>query len=412
MSRTFTREEFYDLVWSKPMTHLAKEFVLSDVALHKICRKHAIPNPPLGWWAKKAAGKPVKQIPLPKMKTGDADRITIASGELKAEPELIAEARENARVLASTIAAGDEPPSNPIVERTIEKLRKAKPAPVTGLASVEQPGLIKVEVAPDSAERLQLVLNRIAAAGAALGIGLVETDKAAAFECDGETIGFSISEATRREKHVLTEKEVAEDAAYRKKREKYWSKPASWDDEDFSVFPPRFPEWDYHPTGQLSFELEHAYLMGASPRRSYRDAKVQRLEKMAVDIAVGIKVLAAARKEDRVRREADARQREEERQRRERVLREKHIDERRSKALDSLLEEMAALDRLRRLVSSLRAELEADASGRVVALVRFAEEKLARRELALSADGLERRLEESRLFAEDDDHDFRPPAYY
>lgn len=256
------------------------------------------------------------------------------------------------------------------------------------------------------------MLNRIAAAGAALGIGLVKTDKAAAFECDGETIGFSISEATRREKHVLTEKEVAEDAAYRKKREKYWSKPASWDDEDFSVFPPRFPEWDYHPTGQLSFELEHAYLMGASPRRSYRDAKVQRLEKMAVDIAVGIKVLAAARKEDRVRREADARQREEERQRRERVLRQKHIDERRSKALDSLLEEMAALDRLRRLVSSLRAELEADASGRVVALVRFAEEKLARRELALSADGLERRLEESRLFAEDDDHDFRPPAYY
>ena len=66
MSRTFTREEFYDLVWSKPMTHLAKEFVLSDVALHKICRKHDIPNPPLGWWAKKAAGKPVKQIPLPK----------------------------------------------------------------------------------------------------------------------------------------------------------------------------------------------------------------------------------------------------------------------------------------------------------------------------------------------------------
>lgn len=354
----------------------------------------------------------MKQIPLPKMKTGDADRITIASGELKAEPELIAEARENARVLASTITAGDEPPSNPIVERTIEKLRKAKPAPVTGLTSVEQPGLIKVEVAPDSAERLQLVLNRIAAAGAALGIGLVKTDKAAAFECDGETIGFSISEATRREKHLLTEKEVAEDAAYRKKREKYWSKPASWDDEDFSVFPPRFPEWDYHPTGQLSFELEHAYLMGGSPRRSYRDAKVQRLEKMAVDIAVGIKVLAAARKEDRVRREADARQREEERQRRERVLRQKHIDERRSKALDSLLEEMASLDRLRRLVSSLRAELEADASARVAVLVTFAEEKLARRELALSADGLERRLEESRLFAEDDDHDFRPPAYY
>ena len=66
MSRVFTRQEFYDLVWSKPMTHIAKEFALSDVALHKICKKHDIPNPPLGWWAKKAAGKAVKQTPLPR----------------------------------------------------------------------------------------------------------------------------------------------------------------------------------------------------------------------------------------------------------------------------------------------------------------------------------------------------------
>lgn len=61
VARVFTREEFYELVWSKPMTHLAKEFAISDVALHKICKKHDIPNPPLGWWAKKAAGKKVKR---------------------------------------------------------------------------------------------------------------------------------------------------------------------------------------------------------------------------------------------------------------------------------------------------------------------------------------------------------------
>ena len=44
MSQRFTREEFYDLVWTKPLTHLAKDFRLSDVALHKICRKHDIPR--------------------------------------------------------------------------------------------------------------------------------------------------------------------------------------------------------------------------------------------------------------------------------------------------------------------------------------------------------------------------------
>ena len=298
MSRVFTREEFYDLVWSKPMTHLAKEFALSDVALHKVCKKHNIPNPPLGWWAKKAAGKPVKQTPLPSLKGGGEGGITIASGELRPEPELIATARENARVLASMIESGNAPTANPIVERTVARLRKAKPAAGTQLASVDQAGLIKVDVALASADRLELVLNRIAAAGAEMGIRIVQAETAAAFECDGETIGFAISEITKREKHVLTEKEQAEDTAWRKKREKYWSGKSSWDDEHFSVFPPRFPEWDYHPTGRLSFELEHFYLMGSSPRRSYRDAKVQRLENMAVDIAVGIVVLAAARKED------------------------------------------------------------------------------------------------------------------
>lgn len=35
VARVFTRQQFYELVWSKPMTHLAKEFAISDVALHR-----------------------------------------------------------------------------------------------------------------------------------------------------------------------------------------------------------------------------------------------------------------------------------------------------------------------------------------------------------------------------------------
>lgn len=47
------------------MTHLANEFDISDVGLAKVCRKHDIPLPGLGHWAKVAAGKKVKTIPLP-----------------------------------------------------------------------------------------------------------------------------------------------------------------------------------------------------------------------------------------------------------------------------------------------------------------------------------------------------------
>lgn len=47
--RVLTREQFHELVWSTPMTTLAKEFGLSGVALHKICRRHDVPTPPRGW---------------------------------------------------------------------------------------------------------------------------------------------------------------------------------------------------------------------------------------------------------------------------------------------------------------------------------------------------------------------------
>jgi hypothetical protein len=90
MARTFSRREFYDLVWSKPITHLAKEFSLSDVAVHKICRKHEVPTPPLGWWAKRTAGKPVTQTSLPKASSGVSDKIVIAAPELRGETPAVA----------------------------------------------------------------------------------------------------------------------------------------------------------------------------------------------------------------------------------------------------------------------------------------------------------------------------------
>jgi hypothetical protein len=40
MAVLLTREELHELVWSEPVTKLAAKFKISDVALHKICRKH------------------------------------------------------------------------------------------------------------------------------------------------------------------------------------------------------------------------------------------------------------------------------------------------------------------------------------------------------------------------------------
>jgi hypothetical protein len=410
VGRVFTREQFYELVWSKPMTHLAKDFAISDVALHKICRKHGIPNPPLGWWAKKAAGKKVKQTPLPEAKPGAPDRITIADGEFGRESANLAVAREQARVQASEGDDNEAAPPHPIVDRTIVKLRKEKPSDI-GLIVVSEGGLIKCEVAPRSVDRLAVILPRIVRAASLQGFQLVGGGGAAHFKSEIEVIGFSISELVKREKHVLTDAERAKEEAGQRKRD-LAARRNGWDSVFFDR--PQFPEWDYHPTGQLSFEFEQVYVFGGgtAPRRSFRDAKIQRLENMASEIGVGLAVLAAAKTEQRLRRDAEERRREEERCRRELVERAKHIEDRRIAGLAAILPELDELDRLRQLIAMLTTEVPTEPTPRLSTFLSWARNHLAKREARLSAQEIEDRFAAERLFGDDDDHAFTPSRWY
>src|SRR5688572_26821400 len=53
----FERETIYAEVWKEPVNTVAKRYGISDVALRKICEKLGVPVPPLGYWAKLAAGQ-------------------------------------------------------------------------------------------------------------------------------------------------------------------------------------------------------------------------------------------------------------------------------------------------------------------------------------------------------------------
>jgi len=53
----FTREAIYELVWSKPLTSIAKEYNISDNGIRKICKKYEIPLPKVGHWQKVQHGK-------------------------------------------------------------------------------------------------------------------------------------------------------------------------------------------------------------------------------------------------------------------------------------------------------------------------------------------------------------------
>lgn len=59
-----TRKELYDLVWSTPLSKLAKEYALSDNGFRKLCNRYDIPIPKNGYWLKLKFNKPVKKEKL------------------------------------------------------------------------------------------------------------------------------------------------------------------------------------------------------------------------------------------------------------------------------------------------------------------------------------------------------------
>ena len=61
-----SREDLYELAWSKPLRELAKDFGISEVALAKRCRWLAIPVPGRGYWARVDAGQQPYRPQLPK----------------------------------------------------------------------------------------------------------------------------------------------------------------------------------------------------------------------------------------------------------------------------------------------------------------------------------------------------------
>lgn len=63
--KAITRKDLYNLVWSKPITVLAKELAFDAYNLRKLCKKHNIPLPESGYWQKLKFNKEVSIIEFP-----------------------------------------------------------------------------------------------------------------------------------------------------------------------------------------------------------------------------------------------------------------------------------------------------------------------------------------------------------
>lgn len=397
MPHTFSRRAFYELVWSKPMTHLAKELGVSDVALHKVCRKHAIPNPPAGWWAKKAAGKKVQQIMLPEQAGDDrAGVITIRPVTVGEWQALAAKSAQKIATSSEGVAEPVQPKASAKVRATLAALRQAKPN-LQGLVEIKEPGLIQCSVAKNSIPRLVTILPQLEAMAKIQGFSLTDDDKPCRFSNGEQSVTFMVNETFRREKHEPTQKEQAALAAWERR-----SKSHNWVYLANDPYP-RPPDWDYSPTGELSIDLEAVWSYHHSmPRRAFKDGKRQRLEEMVAKVAIGIVIVAEAKAERQRREEEQARAQEMHRRLREREERRKRLDEQRNSELNALIALRQRVDQLEGLVATI-SDVGPSADERRVSVFRdWLTQQLENARAQLSLEGLEARFAERSVFGSND----------
>lgn len=67
MSSKFSRKELYDLVWSKPVSQIIKEYSISNSTFKALCKDNNIPLPKNGHWQKIKHNKKINVIPLPEL---------------------------------------------------------------------------------------------------------------------------------------------------------------------------------------------------------------------------------------------------------------------------------------------------------------------------------------------------------
>ncbi|MCK1658481.1 RWP-RK domain-containing protein [Bradyrhizobium sp. 151] len=172
-----TRRAMYDLVWSQPMTKVAEGLGISDVALKKICDRHRVPTPERGYWAKKAAGKPTKQVPFHGTADPQHEHISIHGSQQNLARE-VKEVLDQERQRRKALPKG--PPAPVVAEpttrstsiaATAKALRSAKPDR-DNVVRASGPGRCGIEVSVASAERVISILDALARALEVRGLSI------------------------------------------------------------------------------------------------------------------------------------------------------------------------------------------------------------------------------------------------
>lgn len=286
---TLGRDELYAQVWATPMRQLALGYGISGNGLAKVCRRLDVPCPPRGYWARKAAGKTVKQTPLPAARPGKLAQATIRPTLPAPPPARLSPELKEALVAARRLTAGLNVPErllrpHPIVAGWINERRARRedarrwhgggPLPAD-FTSIER--------------RRHRILSALFAALERHGyVAKLDDRGRTLLDMDGERVSITLKEKYRQLRRPLTEEEKRQ--GFNPKR--------PWKSET-------------QATGLLQLAVET--MLGPALPHSWIDASEQPLERQLPDIAA-VFVAAAPLLRERRRQylEAEKRRRDEE----------------------------------------------------------------------------------------------------
>ncbi|MCA9617285.1 MAG: hypothetical protein KC586_31200, partial [Myxococcales bacterium] len=277
------RDEIYKQVWERPMRQIAQDYGISDVGLKKACRRLGVPTPPVGFWAKREAGKRVRVPALPPLR-GEARECVVIR-----PPEAVPDVGELPRPEVRVAKRLDNP--HPIVRKTLEELKGAS-VDDYGRACPRNPKGLVVRVSPGQLSRAMRLVEGLVRALERLGAKVEMTPRyrdevKAAAVIEGEPVDFSIWEPSGRKKVRI---------------ENRWSS---------------YDRFTYTPHGRLELRIDEYVSSGRA--KTIREQASKPIEAELGRFIQSMYATARVLKAQRLEREEEARRREERQRERERI---------------------------------------------------------------------------------------------
>lgn len=306
---TLTREQLYEKVWSTPMQKLAAEFGFSDRGLAKLCRRHKIPVPPRGYWARLQAGQRVQRKPLPPATQTTSGTVEICAREQ--QPRLTRPVVETQGIPMIPVAEG-RPLTHPI-SLQIEKLLSDSRMNDMGLLVPNLPlTAVPIQVSAEQLPRALRICDALLEAFDRKQYSLSwpkPHNKPLTVAVLDEPLTFMISEAVERRERK---------ANASRNSEAWW----------------HAQRWDYRPTGRLKLAIRRTEQLGL--RCWWSDGKKRRVEDSLGEFLVSLVTVANALKRQREEHAEWERRRAEERKREAEQAARRAEHERRAKAVEGL----------------------------------------------------------------------------